>query len=186
MMKWSLLELKKYRETPLVFDETLVLKDELMNRDDQILDLAPIQVNGLVTVGKEYLVHYTVTTTITLPSSRSLEPVEVPLNFTVDEVFMTPEQFQQRDAAISEEEILILESQTLDLNESVADNILLAIPLQVLTEEEQNSDILPSGADWEVLSEEDYQRQKESQANQIDPRLAKLSELLNDTEDDKA
>ena len=45
---------------------------------------------------------------------------------------------------------------------------------------------MPSGNDWAVLSEEDYANQKEAQAQQIDPRLAKLSELFNDSEDDNA
>ena len=49
---------------------------------------------------------------------------------------MTPEQFQRRDETIVEEEVLIIEGQTISLDESVADNLLLAIPLQVLTEEE--------------------------------------------------
>ena len=45
---------------------------------------------------------------------------------------------------------------------------------------------MPSGNDWAVLSEEDYAKPKEAQAQQIDPRLAKLSELFNDSEDDNA
>jgi uncharacterized protein len=186
-MKWSLLELKKYQETPLMFDETLNLKNQLIKRDEQIIDLTPVKVTGMMSVGKEeYLLHYRVETTITLPSTRSLTPVVLPMNFEVDELFMTPEQFQQKDEMIPDEEILIIDSQTISLDDSVADNLLLAIPMQVLTEEEKNSTEMPSGNDWVVLSEEDYANQKEAQAQQVDPRLAKLSELFNETEDDNA
>ena len=41
-MKWSLLELNKYKEEPLVFSETLHLKEELLQRDDTLLDVSPI------------------------------------------------------------------------------------------------------------------------------------------------
>jgi uncharacterized protein len=125
-----------------------------------------------------------VNTVITLPSTRSLEPVELPLEFSVNEVFMTPEQYQQRDELLPEEEILILETQTLDLDDSVADNILLEIPMQVLTEAEQESNDLPSGDDWLVISEDDFQHQQESQEQTtIDPRLAKLSALFEEEEE---
>jgi uncharacterized protein len=139
----------------------------------------------MVTVSKkEYILHYTVNTVITLPSTRSLEPVELPLEFSVNEVFMTPEQYQQRDELLPEEEILILETQTLDLDDSVADNILLEIPMQVLTEAEQESNDLPSGDDWLVISEDDFQHQQESQEQTtIDPRLAKLSALFEEEEE---
>ncbi|MFQ7235077.1 MAG: YceD family protein, partial [Enterococcus hulanensis] len=83
-----------------------------------------------------------------------------------------------------DEEILVLDNDTIDLTDSIEDNILLAIPLQVFTEEEQNSSDLPKGNDWEVVSEEEYLQKKES-AETIDPRLAKLSELFNESEDDK-
>lgn len=184
-MKWALLELKKYQEEPLVFQETLDLENELISREKEIIALRPVQVNGLITVSsKEYILHYTVETVITLPSTRSLEPVEVPMKFTVDEVFMTTEQYQQQSDLVKEEEILLLETQTLDLSESVADNILLEIPLQVLTEEEKQSGQYPSGNQWTVISEDQYLEMKESQdKNQIDPRLAKLSSLFKEQED---
>ncbi|MFV0559500.1 MAG: YceD family protein [Enterococcus sp.] len=184
-MKWSLLELRKYQETPLAFDEELNLKDSLMKRDNLILDVAPIKVNGLLMVNKkDYLVHYTVHTILTLPSSRSLEPVQYPMEFTVDEVFMTEEQFQTRDDLISADEILIIEGNQINLDESVEDNILLAIPMQILTDEEEQATDLPKGSDWEVLSEEDYaMRQQEEAKSKVDPRLAKLSELFTENED---
>lgn len=118
-MKWSLLELRKYQETPLTFHETLDLKAALMKRDNLILDVAPVEVEGLVSVDKKgYIVHYTVQTTLTVPSTRSLEPVELPMDFSVDEVFMTEEQFQSRDEQMSADEILLIEGPLLNLAES--------------------------------------------------------------------
>ncbi|MTD41785.1 DUF177 domain-containing protein [Erwinia sp. CPCC 100877] len=185
-MKWSLLELNKYKDKPCEFSEMLDLKASLMRRDDQILDVSPVKVVGLLTVGNdEYLTHYRIDVIVTVPSSRSLTPVPLSLKIDVDEVFMTLEQFQNRKEQVPEEEIIILEKPTIDLNESVEDNILLSIPLQVLTEEEQHSHEMPQGNDWEVLSEEDYAKKKQAEAQQItDPRLAKLSELFNESSED--
>lgn len=185
-MKWSLLELRRYQEQPLAFQTTLDLKDELQARDKEIIDLSAVEVKGLVSVNPtEYILHYTVSAVMTLPSTRSLEPVALPFEFTVDEVFMTPEQFQHKDERMKEEEILILETQTLDLSESVADNLLLEIPLQVLTEAEKHATNLPKGQNWAVLSEDEYLEMKESQVDsQIDPRLAKLSSLFEKSEED--
>lgn len=187
IMKWSLLELNKYKEEPLVFSETLHLKEELLQRDDTLLDVSPIKVEGLLAVNKsEYLLHYTIQVTVTVPSSRSLEPVALPMQITVDEVFMTKEQMDTRDERFAAEEIILLDKPTIDLDESVEDNILLSIPIQVLTEEEQNSQEMPSGNDWEVISEEAYLESKQKAAEQtVDPRLAKLSELLSDNAEEE-
>ncbi|MBO0481829.1 YceD family protein [Candidatus Enterococcus courvalinii] len=182
-MKWSLLELRKYQETPLVFHETLDLKSSLMKRDNLILDVAPVAVEGFVSVDKKgYIVHYTVQTTLTVPSTRSLEPVELVMDFPVDELFMTVEQYQSRDDQLSADEILLIEGTQLDLTESIEDNILLAIPMRVLTEAEETEEAnLPKGMDWEVISEAEHERRKVEEAEtKVDPRLAKLSEFFDD------
>ncbi|MGM0217396.1 YceD family protein [Enterococcus sp. AZ126] len=188
-MKWSLLELNKYKDKPCEFSETLNLKESLMKRDNLILDVSPVKATGLLTVGKEeYLLHYQIDVIVTVPSSRSLTPVPLKLLINVDEVFMTLEQYQQRDERLADEEIILLEKPTIDLDESVEDNILLSIPIQVLSDEEQTSHDMPKGNDWEVLSEEDYVQKRQEEAQQtMDPRLAKLSELFSETsdEDDK-
>ena len=184
-MKWSLLELNKYKDNPLEFSETLDLKASLMKRDHLILDVSPVKTTGILSVGKEeYLIHYRIDVIVTVPSSRSLTPVPLSMVIDVDEVFMTQEQYQNKDDRLSDEEIILLEKPTIDLDESVEDNILLAIPIQVLTEEEQTSNDMPKGNDWEVLSEEAYLEKRETEAQQtMDPRLAKLSELFNETAD---
>lgn len=179
-MKWSLLELNKYKDKPCEFSEILDLKASLMKRDDLILDVSPVKATGSLTVGKEeYLLHYRIEVIVTVPSSRSLTPVPLALLIDVDEVFMTAEQYQQKDERLADEEIILLEKPTINLDESVEDNILLSIPLQVLSEEEQTSQEMPKGNDWEVLSEEEYSQKRQHEAQQTtDPRLAKLSELF--------
>ena len=55
-----------------------------------------------------------------------------------------------------------------------------------MSEEERQNDDLPSGKDWQVISEDEYLSQKQAESeNQIDPRLAKLSALLDSEDEDK-
>ena len=56
---------------------------------------------------------------------------------------MTEEQFQSRDEQMSADEILLIEGPLLNLAESIEDNILLAIPMRVLTKEEEAATELP-------------------------------------------
>lgn len=184
-MKWSIGELRRYKEEALNFSETIDVNDALTARDNEVLAVTPVTVEGILSVGKnEYILHYRLKTIVTVPSARSLEPVDLPLDVSVDEVFMTREQWSSMEEE-RDEEILVLDNDTIDLTNSIEDNILLAIPLQVFTEEELKSSDMPKGNDWEVISEEAYLQKKEESAETIDPRLAKLSELFNESEDDK-
>ncbi|MGX7023734.1 YceD family protein [Vagococcus hydrophili] len=188
-MKWALAELNKFKNSQVDFKEALDLKASLQKREPFILDLAPILVEGFIQVDKVgYTAHFSVETVITLPSSRSLEPVEVPLSLIIDEEYMTDAQIKAlEDISDDEKELIIpLEKDLIDLTEAVEDYILLNLPLQVLTaEEEQSTSGLPKGDFWQVLSEEEVAfAEKLDSETKIDPRLAKLSELLV-TEDDE-
>lgn len=182
-MKWALAELNKFKNSQVDFKEALNLKGSLQTREPFILDLEAVLVEGFIQVDKlGYLAHFTVETVITLPSSRSLEPVEVPLSLVIDEEYMTDSQIEAlKDISDEEKELIIpLEKDLIDLTEAVEDYILLNLPLQVLTAEEEQSTLeLPKGDFWQVLSEEDIAfAESIDSETKIDPRLAKLSELL--------
>ncbi|GAX47912.1 YceD family protein [Pseudolactococcus reticulitermitis] len=154
-MKWSLQELNKKHSVE--FETVFDLKQELTSREPEILDVSPVVVNGRVDAdGGIYSLSFTADYTLTMPSSRSLTPVEVPLTLTVSEIFTTQAYFEAHQADLDADMLFILDKDLIDLAESVADNILLEIPLRVLTDEEKQSDALPSGSAWQVLSEDDY------------------------------
>lgn len=184
-MKWALSELNKFRGSQVEFDETVDLEQTLINRENTIISVSPIKVKGLVAVDStSYLAHFTIDTTLILPSSRSLEPVEFPLFLEVDEVYMKEEILKEMKDLTEEQVSLImpLEKDIIDLTEAVEDFILLNLPIQILTEaEKQETADLPKGDFWQVISEEDVIEEAASEAEtKIDPRLAKLSELLDD------
>lgn len=182
-MKWALSELNKFRGNKLDFSDTIDMASRLAKRDSSILDVAPIHVEGFLQVDDTaYLAHFTMKTVITVPSSRSLTPVEVPLELEIDEEYMTQRQFDSLKEVTDEEKslIIVLEKDIIDLLEPIEDFILLNLPLQALTEEEKQSTELPKGDFWTVISEDDLMKNRETEMTEkIDPRLAKLSELFN-------
>ncbi|WP_313310004.1 YceD family protein [Lactococcus taiwanensis] len=158
-MKWSLNELTKKKQ--IEFIEKLKLQEILATRSTEVLDSTAVETQGEVSYddGLFYL-NYHLKTVLTLPSSRSLKPVDYPLDVVVSEIFTTQDHLAQNPELLENDLIIVLEKELIDLDESVVDNILLEIPLQILAENEEN-EALPAGKFWSVLTEEDYQRQQE-------------------------
>ncbi|GAX05800.1 DNA-binding protein [Secundilactobacillus pentosiphilus] len=181
-MKLSLSELQKeYRQAPLKFDEALDLKADLMERyPDEVLDVTPVHINGMVSVegNGDALFYAHVKATLTVPSTRSLAPVELPADFDVTEFYVDSQ------AALSRYEktdvVLVVNNDEIDVDKAIADNLLLQIPMQVLTKAEQSADQLPEGQGWEVTIEGD-QDAEESDSKTVDPRLAKLKNFFDDS-----
>lgn len=183
-MKWSLLELEKYRQEPLPLADTLDLKATLIERDPQIIDVSPIQVSGLISLDQETITTYVkVKGTLTLPSTRSLKPVVLPLDFDFTEFYVPADQ-RKRAELDQEDTVIVLENATLDLDQAIVDNILLNIPMQVLTPHEREDEAdMPKGNDWQVISEDAYDQLLEARKQQVDPRFAQLKGLFDESTD---
>ncbi|AVK99764.1 YceD family protein [Pediococcus inopinatus] len=174
-MNWSLSDLMKHRE-PLHFNENLDLKEDLINRSFGISDASLIKVDGYAIKDRDaVLVSAKVTGKIVIPSSRSLKPVDLNLDFSISEYYAV--EGTNLDRFGPEETVLPIEDDQIDFSRAVADNIILQIPMQVFAPEEETGDEpMPSGNDWEVVSEQDAEK---AQTNHVDPRLAKLKDLFN-------
>lgn len=186
MMKWHLTTIER-STTPFTFEETVDLKQELVSRCSDIMDVSTVTISGMINMlDQGYLVSVDCKTTLTLPSTRSLTPVTLPIHIVAEELYQTPEQFHQVSTLEdSPWTVSVMEQRELDIKEMIVDYILLAIPSQVLTEQEQAEDAqLPHGEFWEVLTETEYQKRQEEKQQEVDPRLAGLSQLLNDLSDD--
>ena len=149
------------------FEEALDLTQELKQRSEEILDAKPVNVQGQIAYDDGiYYLDYTLEVDLTLPSSRSLKPVEYLMSIAVNEAFTTDEFLKKNEDLLDSDMIFTLEADWISLSESVADNILLEIPLQILAEDEKaGATSLPSGKNWSVLSEADYQKQKEEEVD---------------------
>lgn len=136
---------QEIRKNPegLAFDQELDLLKELQKRNPEILDLKNVTATGRVAYDTGlYVLDYQLSYTIVLASSRSMEPVEIKESYPVTEVFAEDVQSDADIEALEEDLILPIEGGKIDLSESVADNILLNIPLKVLTPEEEAGQVL--------------------------------------------
>ena len=151
---------QEIRKNPegLAFDQELDLLKDLQKRNPEILDLKDVTATGRVAYDTGlYVLDYQLTYTIVLASSRSMEPVEIKESYPATEVFAEDVQSEADIEALEEDLILPIEGGRIDLSESVADNILLTIPLKVLTPEEEAGHGFIEGNDWKIMTEEEYQ-----------------------------
>ena len=145
----------------LQFDQEFDLAQELKERNREVLDIQKIVARGQAQYENGlYFLDYTLTYQITLASSRSMSPVDIVEDYMVHEVFASVEDGSVSKDLLEDDLVLPFEGNTIDLAASVADNILLHIPLKVLTPEEEAGETMPMGIDWQVLTEEDYQKQQ--------------------------
>lgn len=187
---WSLNELKRYADEPLYLSGDVDLEQELMERTGDVLKASPIHCEGYLSVDEEeYLLSLKLKVTLTLPSARSLKPVEQEMEVSLTEIYLPPESSHKTDEYGKNEVVIVLEEDRLDIRPAIIDSILIAIPAQVFTEEELESGEMPSGNDWEVVSEEDHQSSVRKRLDEEgDPRFSALKSLFsdqNETEEDK-
>lgn len=182
-MKWTLTELRRYQEEPLQLALSLELADAMIARfPEQILALTPVALKGFVTYDRgDATVAIQVKTTVTTPSTRSLTPVELALNFAITENYLSdPAHLDRYD----ENEDLVFEladdRTPIDLDEIVIENIIEQLPGRVLTPAEAAGEAMPTGKDWEVIEEGHV---ADEEKTKVDPRLAKLKTLFPDQDE---
>lgn len=176
---FRLVEIRKAADG-LNINQALTLEEALKERAAEVIGLSPVQIQGQVSHENGlYLLDYQMTYTITLPSSRSLQPVDLMMEVPVNEVFITEADAADKAELIEEDLVMVLDEDSIDLQESVLDNILLNLPIQVLTDDEKNSADLPSGQNWSVMTESQYQAQKEEEKQANNP-FASLNGLFDD------
>lgn len=184
-MKKSLKQLEDLKGEPQYFDEYLNVEHSLKARDLSVLAVSPVRIEGFLLYESHSVVaQFKCTLDITLPSSRSLQPVQVPMELEVRERYV-PEAYLGKELpeSANEEIVIPLEDDWIDLQPAVEDTILLSIPLRVLSKEEMEQDSMPSGQDWNVVSEEQFRLQKQLQKEQtVDPRLASLQSFFDQDE----
>ncbi|GAP01655.1 metal-binding protein [Fructobacillus fructosus] len=187
-MKFPRQQLQKYRNEPLHFEETLDLNPAIQERfSDLILSAKPVKVTGTIQMDDQddYLLIASFHADLTLPSSRSLSPVEWATDLAIHETYVEdPKKINRFE---EDEAVFPLVNNAVDLSQAVLDNIVSALPLQVLTPEEEAGAPLPEGKDWQVISEADFMQEHPVEASEgenaendakLDPRLAKLDDFF--------
>lgn len=128
MLKWSLAQLFKYNHKTFEFEDTLDFKDRIVNIDD-ILDISDVYVegNGRNLVDDRYIFNLKIKCLLTLECARTLEAVDFPIDLEVCEIFDTVEA--------SNEDIRLIERNTIDLSDVIWENIYLEKPMRVFKED---------------------------------------------------
>lgn len=164
-LKWSLAELQRYRNDYYPVSGVVNLTNALKNRKDDLIDASPVEIEGTITLegSDKYYVDLTLDLTLTMPSSRSLEPVELDMTLPFHEVYLAPDaRIVANEDEIEDDLYFSLEKDILDLQKPIEDTILASIPLKVLSEEEQDSYELPSGRDWSMRLEDEMDSKPDS------------------------
>ena len=128
-MKWSLQQLFKYTHTPLKFSEELDFREYIKGIDD-ILDISLAEVSGtaLHLYDDRYQFDLSIKCKLVLEDAVTLDPVDFLVNVNVIETFdkVVDEE--------SDEDVRLIEKNTIDLYDVVWENILLEKPIRVTKE----------------------------------------------------
>ena len=162
-MKWSKTEILRSADKALVLDEEITFSPATFDGNDRLRKLEKVHVtaSGLWDGNQNVLrVHLDVSGVMVVPCAITDEDVLVEFKTEDDPVF----SFGKTD----DEEAIEVKGDTVELMPVVYPLIMMEIPLKVVKPGLKD---YPKGDGWEVLTEEEYLREKQSQ---IDPRLAKL------------
>lgn len=184
MLKFSYNQLADKNEQLTTLDEEISFGKDFYDRaKDLVLEVKNARVTGSLVYDKPFvLAQLHIVADVITPSTRSLTPVELHQDFKFLEGYTKEKPDQEDVEAI--DTIIELESDVIDIQKAIEDNILLYIPMVVLTKEEKEEDKMPKGQDWEVISEDDYKKQTEEKP--LNPELAKLKALFpEELNDDK-
>lgn len=177
-----MLNIQEIRKNPdgLKFEQNFDLAQELQERNAEILDVKNVTAKGKAQYEEGlYFLDYELSYTITLASSRSMEPVDLQEAYLVNEIFADGQHGSSQQDLLEEDLVLPIEGDRIDLAESVADNILLNIPLKILTPEEEAGSEMPTGNDWQVMTEEEYQ-QSQKEKKEVNSPFAGLQGLFDE------
>jgi len=174
-MKWAIAQLIKKHGSEIFEINELVDFSDFLKQNDEIRKLSKIKVTGTGQIqGKKIVFNLCIEGVMTLPCALTLDDVEYPFSVNTIEVFtLDSDTYQEGD-----DEYLVTGS-TLELAPVILQNILLQKPLRVVKEGAYEK-LKKQGIELE--SEEDF-HESTTKPKKVDPRLAVLSKLLDDTQD---
>lgn len=159
------IELNKIPTTGLVIDTNITLEKELYQKAE-IIELKDVFVSGIINYDYEnnFTMDLEVEGIFVLEDAITLDPIDYPFSCTIEEKISDIEEYCG--------DFYEKSKNTLDISEILWENIVLEIPISASN---ASSDaLLLKGNGWELVNET---------VEKIDPRLAKLKELLDEGKD---
>lgn len=155
----------KLSDEILINKEVDIDKSYLKNSD--IKDISKVKVNGsIVPVEDNFELRLNIKCSLTLTCSISLKDVPYNIDIDVNEVIGD----SNSDIDIEENNKII--NNTIDLIPIIWQNIILEVPLKVISPDVKEENLFADG--WRLITDEKVMD------NDIDPRLEKLKDFLNE------
>lgn len=163
IMEYNLLRLKNNLEHFIPINESYSFsKEELAGTD--IISLNDVKVVG--EINKDAIdnicLNVEVSGVLVLPCANTLKPVDYPFSIKIEGNI--EELVEENEKSVKKDE------NTLDILPIIWENILIEIPMRVVSEGSEKELSNLEGNGWKVITEEDN--------NEINPELAKLKDLL--------
>ncbi len=172
-MKWSVSQLIKQGSKVFEIDETIDFKNVVEDRDE-IRQLSKIKVTGTGQLqAKKVVFQLHIEGTMTLACALTLDDVQYPFETDTVEIFVLDSELYQD----GEDEHLVTGT-TVDLTPIIWQNVMLEKPLRVVKDGAYD-EMEKRGIDIE--SEEEFEEAQAKSKPAVDPRLAVLSKLFEDT-----
>jgi uncharacterized protein len=148
--------------------------DELGSFDDRVDLIAPVNVTGNVRLaGTEVFVNGHIETRAQVACDRCLKPIELPVAVNFDLQYITGTDYESSGAAeLTEDDmsVAVLEGDTIDVDEIVKEQILLAVPTRTLCQPDCKGICPDCGIDKNTGD-------CACGTNEVDPRWAALKNL---------
>lgn len=149
-----------YNQTDeIVIDEVIDIPKEYLTKD--IKDISKVTVNGNITSdGYMLSLNLNIKCILTLICSISLKDVKYDINLDIDE-----------EISEDNDENMKILNNSIDLLPIIWQNILMEIPIKVVSPDIEEKNIYGDG--WKFITDEE-------EDNEIDPRLSKLKDFLDE------
>lgn len=162
-------DLDKLTSSRIDIDEPIDIEvTKLVNRN-RLIALRDVFVGGHIYYDK-YTSHLITDLRIegimTVPCAITLNPFDIEFSAKLGEMF----SFDEVEDELADT-VELIDGETLDLTPYLEEVVNAAVPLKAIDPELAS---YPKGEGWEVLTEEDYIKEK---SQEIDPRLAKLKDF---------
>ncbi|MBC1560680.1 YceD family protein [Listeria booriae] len=175
-MKWSLIQLQKYRGKKMPLEQEIDVTTYLKEHNHDVRDASLVRVTGDITVRQDSVViRLVLDGTFTLPCARTFEDVIYPYHIESVETYVNKEE------NVLDEMHHMMDGDKIDTLPVVEELLLLEIPMQVYSDNVENA--LSEGKDWNVVTEEELEQQAIQEEPKVDPRLAGLADFFDKKED---
>lgn len=177
-MKIAIQQLQKHRRDGMKIDQMVNL-EEVKKRNSDIRDITPIHVTGHCTIGSQQLTcQLQLKGMLTLPCARTWEDVEFPVDIETVEIFT----WSENGLGGTDDNVHAVKTETIDFQPVLEELILLEIPMQVFSENADQT-VIKGGEEWSYSTDEEVQAEKEEAQPKPDPRLADLAKYFDQSDE---